>query len=1023
MTIQILNTNLTTCIVYEGQKGPKIVAGNIVQVYVDDNWVNGYVHLVRADDTLDIICDGHSKLFNFPMSNVRTQDTRRAASSLGTDAAMLDYVHCYRQQEKAKSRRNNWVQKGNSDDSAGPGFSVFAPRNEEGLVKESTEDHSATARQFGGSKGPAVTTLQTITGDRMVVQSMLTAATVVTVTSDVGPVRPIVGPTGTVIPCPRAGTQFTCLRFMVPEMGVGIVEKYDLYDCKLHAPVTYNHGLRRLGPDGKPQSEGDSMAVLSARTDDALGAQHARRLTAFLLALFPDHDAASLVGGVSNLVHLVKLVTASAATQGPNEATEAEDTTVLESIFRRALSRNASLSRMIVGDCVQNMFASTQLIVKVPDTMQDVEKPSMGAMIDSLHPPVPGTDWSSHLICEGARALRVVFDVRSCLPPTAKKASLCFYLSQKALENDRDAFKIIWGGGASAGAVTKGGKPVRPIWWRQFVVQSDQLWFRFRCNSRTLGTADAAPAEPNGGLEMFSQWLNVASSSSNNNNSDSSAWRGDDDAAAGVASKPAWGFRFLVTPVCGLQWLREEQVLQQPSLHWSCWTMQLLLRISYLSLPAQTPSAHTRNDPSIYTPEMIEMLAAYLRSSDTPFKNKIVRLLTQLLLSVEWGQQYILDNASPTRSQRQRGRQRSNSQSAQARDARLSRSMDLLKNLHPLVSRVLEDEKLKGKLFVEPALQQLAELASAATAFSRRRNQYIKYLTAPQIAQQKNKNFLQSVTSLFGLKEKRRELVPQMVIQRPPVIDSILGVRAMEMTLDICRSLATRGRWPDEVVCLAWARLYPFAFQLDARLESLRETLETRVLDDCAKWTKPMDVQLVQWVNTHCDAEGLKPMDLKPKHLNQLCTTESHRYRFKDIVYLSQMQLRFRLAILQTFNALVARILSLVYFPDESKGSLSRSHFRWSLGGMLNQLSWAIFRESKTVLLEKAVESTWTDVADGLSVRLNNNHAFDSRENGRVGPALSRCLFTQTFHQLAKVPARRLCAKLDKKRTICIAVS
>ena len=959
-------------------------------------------------------------MLNIPMSKVRAQDTGRTVSSLGTDAAMLDYVQCYRQQQKAKSKRNNWVRKGSAAAAAALDFSVFAPRNDEDLAKESTEDRSASSREFGGSKGPAVTTLQTITGDRLVVQSMLTAATVVTVTSDVGPVRPIVGPTGTVIPCPRAGTQFTCVRFMVPEMGVGIVEKYDLYDCKLHAPVTYSHALRRLGPDGNPQSEGDSMAVLSARTDDALGAQHARHLTAFLLALFPNHDAPSLVGGVSNLVHLVKLVTASAATQGPNEATEAEDTAVLESIFRRALSQNSSLSRMVVGDCVQNMFASTQLIVKVPDTVQDVEKPSAGAMIDSLHPPVPGTDWCSHLICEGARALRVVFDVRSCLPPSAKKASLCFYLSQKALENDRDAFKIIWGSGAPAHTATKGEKAAtNPIWWRQFVVQSDQLWFRFRCNSRTTGSVDAASGDSGGGLEMFSRWLRFDS----NDDVDPSAWGREDDAATSTPSKPVWGFRFLVTPVCGLQWLREEQVLQQPSLHWSCWTMQLLLRISYLSLPARVPSAHARNDPSIYTPEMIEVLAAYLRSSDTPFKKKIVRLLTQLLLSVEWGHQYILDNASQTRTPRRRGRQRSNSQPSQIRDARLHRSMDLLKNLHPLVSSVLDIERQKGKPFVEPELQQLAELASAATAFSRRRNQCIKYLTAPQIAQQKNKNFLQSMTSLFGLKEKRRELVPQMVISRPPDIDSIRGVRAMELTLDICRSLATRGRWPDEVVCLAWPRLFPFAFQLDAKLESLRESLETRVLDDCATWTKAMDVQLVQWVNAYCDAEGVKPNDLKPKQLNHLSALESNRYRFKDIVYLTPIQLKFRLAILQTFNALVARILPLIYFPDKSKGSLSGSHYHWSLGGLLNQLSWAIFRESKTILLDSAVESTWTDMSDGLSVCLNNNHAFESRENGRVDPALSRCIFTQTFHQLSRVSARRLCARLDeRKRTILLLV-
>lgn len=988
---------------------------------------------------MDVICDGHASLLNVPARTVREQRRAlRGASSVGTDAAMLDYVNCYRQQQKALSSRKKWVTKRTKGSPAVPttapvtGFSVFAPRNKEGLAKEPvTEDLTATARRFGGSKGPAVTTLQTITGDRMVVQSLLTAATVVTITSDVGPVRPVVGPSGTVIPCPRAGTQFTCVRLMVPETGIGIVEKYEIYDCKLHAPILYNHTLRRSGPDGNPQSEGDSLSVLSARTDDALGAQHARRLTASLLALFPNHDAAELVGGASNLVHLVKLVTASAATQGPKQTAEAEDTAVMEGIFRRALSRNTKLSRLVVGECVHNMFASTELILQVPDAIEDVGQPRAGSMVDSLHPPVPGTDWSSHVICEGARALRVVFDERSCLPPSAKQASLCFYLSQKALDEDKDAFKIIYGGGQPAMTKTRQKTTVSPsAWWRQFVVQSDQLWFRFRCNSRSPAGSAGAGAPVSGGLEML---LNAPPGppnpfSANPFDNPAATTGGTGDATSSTVSEPVWGFRFLVTPVCGLQWLREEQVQQQPSLQWSCWTMQLLLRISYLSLPARKPCTHGRGDPSIYTPEMVEVLAKYLRSSDTPFKEKIVRLLTQLLVSAEWGQQYILENAaselsqrnSPSRRRSSLGRrQRTPKQRPQSpSDIHLDRAMNLLKNLHPEVRNVLEIERRKGKLFVEPALQQLAELASAATAFSYRRNHYIKYLTAPQIAQQKTKNFLQSMTSLFGFKEKRRGLVPPMVIARPPDVDSIQLVRAMQLTFDICRSLATRGRWPDEVVCLAWARLYPFQFQLDTKLESLRETLETRVLDDCTTWTKAMDVQLVKWVNVHCDAEGVKPEKLLPKNLVQLCANESYRYRFNQIVHLSQIRLRFRLAILQTFNSLVARILFLVNFADDSKDSQSGSAYHWSLGGMLNKLSWAIFRESKTVLLEQAVNSTWTDVADGLSVRLNNNEAFDSRERGRLDPALSRCLFTQTFHQLSRVRATRLCAKLDKKRAI-----
>eukprot|EP00501_MAST-03F_sp_TOSAG23-6_P002630 GSMAST32.ASY1.ANO1.2772.1 assembled CDS len=38
-----------------------------------------------------------------------------------------------------------------------------------------------------------------------------------------------------------------------------------------------------------------------------------------------------------------------------------------------------------------------------------------------------------------------------------------------------------------------------------------------------------------------------------------------------------WGFRFDVSPMRGLQWLREEQVLNSPSLEWACWMLGVLL--------------------------------------------------------------------------------------------------------------------------------------------------------------------------------------------------------------------------------------------------------------------------------------------------------------------------------------------------------------------------------------------------------------------------------------------------------------
>lgn len=39
-----------------------------------------------------------------------------------------------------------------------------------------------------------------------------------------------------------------------------------------------------------------------------------------------------------------------------------------------------------------------------------------------------------------------------------------------------------------------------------------------------------------------------------------------------------WGYRFHVSPMEGLQWLSEKQVLVDPSLEWACWVLEFLLR-------------------------------------------------------------------------------------------------------------------------------------------------------------------------------------------------------------------------------------------------------------------------------------------------------------------------------------------------------------------------------------------------------------------------------------------------------------
>lgn len=55
-----------------------------------------------------------------------------------------------------------------------------------------------------------------------------------------------------------------------------------------------------------------------------------------------------------------------------------------------------------------------------------------------------------------------------------------------------------------------------------------------------------------------------------------------------------WGYRFHVSPMEGLQWLAEKQVLEEPSLELACWVLEFLLRdaqelVRVASLPLALP--------------------------------------------------------------------------------------------------------------------------------------------------------------------------------------------------------------------------------------------------------------------------------------------------------------------------------------------------------------------------------------------------------------------------------------------------
>ena len=87
----------------------------------------------------------------------------------------------------------------------------------------------------------------------------------------------------------------------------------------------------------------------------------------------------------------------------------------------------------------------------------------------------------------------------------------------------------------------------------------------------------------------------------------------------------SWGFAFTARPISGLRWLRETEVLTQPSLEWGCWLLAFLLTDVRRQL---TPGA-------LHTPALFKGLIHYLQQPNVPFKHRIIKLLTQLASTPE----------------------------------------------------------------------------------------------------------------------------------------------------------------------------------------------------------------------------------------------------------------------------------------------------------------------------------------------------------------------------------------------------
>jgi hypothetical protein len=454
------------------------------------------------------------------------------------------------------------------------------------LTPEATSrphDFGCVARRiaFGGARGRAEFIFRGIDtgGGVQHMISSLRPGTLLTKTRVVGPAPRVVGRfTGHITwrgvrSAPGEGLPRFDVRVVSQRSGVSrCYAVADATECRLHTQVGGASGAE-VPCDALPRLAIATFAALITRaareailalSGRALVRLHTRATDAAPLS--PSEAFARLLGGSRRLLKLLKLVAASEHAfsnafapvggdgsggiegEGAEESDglqprvlltpllEARVAALLGSVGRNganALEESSAFRALIVRECTEHLTEST----KPGDASEH-------KVVESLHPYFPCCEYAGEVHFEGAKALRIELDTRCSLDPTKIEfrgdnvpvARLDFFESTVAA---RSGVGEEDGGGAANGVRVKSfvGRTFAPA---SFVVHGSCVRYNFFAHH---------PRHRN-------------------------PMRGRDT----MTERYGWGYRFRVSPIRGLQWLREVQVFREPSLVWACWLMGFVLR-------------------------------------------------------------------------------------------------------------------------------------------------------------------------------------------------------------------------------------------------------------------------------------------------------------------------------------------------------------------------------------------------------------------------------------------------------------
>jgi len=423
-----------------------------------------------------------------------------------------------------------------------------------------------------------------------------------------------------------------------------------------------------------------------------------------------------------------------------------------------------------------------------------------------------------------------------------------------------------------------------------------------------------------------------------------------------------WGYKFYVAPMRGLQWLHERQVLSDASLEWACWNLEFLLHeVLHLLPPGAVHNAQT------YT-----ALVRYLRTPGSPYKHRVMALIAQLVRDPSM----FPASARPDFSD--------------------------MEEIERLTLAKVSTLRSSGRVFLPGKLQQMIELTTLCRIAARG----FAHAGHERRAFDADRDVVSGGGGFLGLGRGSPTLRVPVEIRMPPPAASMNERDILIDVFDISECLVLNARMPDPLICLATA----MAHGLDETAPT--SSIKAKMVTDAVIWmgtqfTVESDAQLVDWASYSASRVG-KDMVALTSH--DLVFTARDEATFPALVGRRAEQLHLRFAVLKLFNQRLSRVIDML--------DVANTEQEWSIGYRLRQLGHLIFAETKSALVEQAVDRSFEDGTSGLSVSLDNERAFTSMDQGRVTPSDSECIFVQSFKALRRESGRRYRCRLDEKQRL-----